>query len=188
MRIYPIYAAEVLAIIEHFAAVYRGAFAGEPYNRQETEVAEFTRSLPMHTQRDGFICYGATLDGAAGAGAPLIGFAYGYRSQPGQWWFDNVARALGQHETAAWLSDAFQLAEIAVLPAHQGQGIGKALHDALLNGLSYDRAVLSTLDAQTLARAMYRARGWQDLLEGFYFPGVPRRYAIMGRRLFDQPE
>ncbi len=113
----------------------------------------------------------------------FVGIAYGYRSQPGQWWHDNVSRALGDHAAQLWLASAFQVTEVAVVPRHQRQGIGKSLLDALLEELPYERAVLSTLDAETVGRAMYRARGWQDLLAGFYFPGVPRRYAIMGRLL-----
>ncbi len=181
MQVREMLSGEIVAAVQQFAAVYRRAFAGEPYNRQEHEVGEFARALPLHTQRDGFRCYAAT----DGAGSALVGFAYGYRTQPGQWWYDNVSRALGQHAASLWLDDTFQVTEVAVMPDHQGQGIGGALHDALLSGLAYPRAVLSTLDAETAGRAMYRARGWQDLLDGFYFPGVPRRYAIMGRLLID---
>ncbi len=176
------FSGDVPPAVEQFAAVYRRAFAREPYNRQEHEVAEFARALPLHTKRDGFRCFVA-LDGVD---SPFVGFAYGYRTQPGQWWYDNVSRALGQHAAALWLGDTFQVTEVAVLPDHQGQGIGGALHDALLSGLTYPRAVLSTLDAETAGRAMYRARGWQDLIDAFYFPGVPRRYAIMGRILSDR--
>ena len=173
---------EVLAAIDSFAAVYRAAFAGPPYNRQEYEVVEFARALPLHTHREGFSCVTATLD----AGEGLVGFAYGYRTRPQQWWHDNVSRALGPHIAGVWLSDTFQVTEVAVLPGYQRRGIGGNLHDTLLSDVPNPRAVLSTLDAETAGRAMYVARGWQDLLCGFYFPGVPRRYAIMGRLLHDE--
>lgn len=178
MEIQFLSAAEVAASVDHFAAVYRAAFAAAPYYRQEPEVAEFARALPLQAQREGFRAVVARLERP---GHGLAAIAYGYRTVPGQWWYDNVSRALGERETRTWLADTYQVTEVAVAPAHQRQGIGGALLSALLAGLSYERAVLSTLDAETPGRALYRSRGWQDLLDNFYFPGVPRRYAIMGR-------
>ncbi len=172
----------VTARLEQFVAVYRAAFAPAPYNREEPEVLEFARALPLHTHRDGFRAV-AAFDGD---GHGIVGIAYGYRTQPGQWWYDNVSRALGDKETRLWLADTFQVTEVAVAPAYQRRGVGGSMLDALLSGLTYPRAVLSTLDAETAGRALYRARGWQDLLQGFYFPGVARRYAIMGRRLVER--
>lgn len=175
-------AEQVVAVVERFVSVYRAAFSGAPYHRQEPEVAEFARALPLHTQRDGFRAVVAF----DGAGQDLIGIAYGYRTQPGQWWHDHVSRALGEKTARAWLADTFQVTEVAVVPAYQRRGVGGSLHDALLVASEYSRAVLSTLDAETAGRALYRGRGWQDLLQGFYFPGVARRYAIMGRLLHDE--
>jgi ribosomal protein S18 acetylase RimI-like enzyme len=182
METRPFTDADVLAAIDQFAAVYRAAFSGPPYNRQEFEVTEFSRSLPMHTGREGFRCIAAS----SAPGIPLVGFAYGYRSKAGQWWYDNVSRAMSGHARQLWLADAFQVTEIAVMPGHQRQGIGGNLLDVLLSDVPNSRAVLSTLDAETAGRAMYLNRGWQNLLEGFYFPGVPRRYAIMGRVLREE--
>lgn len=182
MRVEYLSGEQVIYLLDQVTAVYRAAFAGAPYNRQEAEVAEFARALPVHTKRDGFRSAVAVDENGRG----IIGIAYGYRTQPGQWWYDHVSRALGDKAARAWLGDAFQVTEVAVVPEHQRQGIGGAIHDRLLAGLIYPRAVLSTLDAETPGRTMYRNRGWQDLLDGFYFPGVPRRYAIMGRVLLQE--
>jgi ribosomal protein S18 acetylase RimI-like enzyme len=78
------------------------------------------------------------------------------------------------------LEDSFQLVEIAVDPQVHEQGIGGGLHDHLLRGLGHKRAVLSTLQAATAAHHLYRTRGWVVLHENFIFPGVERRYRIMG--------
>jgi ribosomal protein S18 acetylase RimI-like enzyme len=70
---------------------------------------------------------------------------------------------------------------MAVLPEFQGQGIGGQLHDLLLQDLPYRHGLLSTLNEETNATALYRRRGWQVLLEPFQFAGVNRLYRIMGR-------
>ena len=44
-------------------------------------------------------------------------------------------------------------------------------------------AVLSTMDANTRARRLYRRLGFTDLLTGFTFPGTELPYAIMGAPL-----
>ena len=165
--------------VDSFVDVYRAAFSGPPYNRVEREVQEFGRALPLHFDRPGFRAAAALDDDSAG----FAGFAYGYYTLPGQWWHDNVATALGRAHAKEWLSDAFQLTEIAVAPEWQGRGLGKGLHDLLLGDAPTPRAVLSTLDAPTVAFDMYLRRGWQQLLAGFQFPGVARPYAILGRSL-----
>src|SRR5690348_16979296 len=60
----------------------------------------------------------------------VIGMGFGHRSRAGDWWHDRVARALGQDHPE--LQDAWVLVELAVLSDYRGQGIGKALHQALL--------------------------------------------------------
>ncbi len=162
--------------VDAFADVYREAFSGPPYERTGREVEEFARALPLHLTRAGFRA--AVARGEDGRAA---GFAYGYLSLPGQWWHDNVAAALGREGAREWLGDAFQLTEIAVRPAYHGRGLGKGLHDALLEGVTASRAVLSTLDAPTVAYEMYLRRGWGPLLRGFRFPGVARLYAVLGK-------
>jgi hypothetical protein len=57
------------------------------------------------------------------------------------------------------------------------------LYDHLLRGLSYQKAVLSTMAAETNAYSMYHKRGWKVLLDDFFFPGVARPYRIMGLEL-----
>lgn len=57
-----------------------------------------------------------------------------------------------------------EFVELAVLPSHQGRGIGGQLHDTLLAGLPHQRALLATADdATTAAVHLYTKRGWQRL-------------------------
>jgi GNAT superfamily N-acetyltransferase len=153
-------------------AVYQDAFPYKP----EIEVADFIQSLPVHMNRADFRFIGA-FDGDQGQ---LVGFAYGYTSQPGQWWYEQVKAALPVQIAAEWLDNSFQFAEIAVSPSFQGQGIGGRLYDDLLKGLWHHKAILSTLQAETVAHRLYRNRGWVVLRENLFFPEVNRPYQIMG--------
>jgi ribosomal protein S18 acetylase RimI-like enzyme len=118
---------------------------------------------------------------------PLIGFAYGFHGEGGQWWHDLVSQAVtsvrGRETAADWLTDSFEIAEVHVLPGHQGQGTGQAMMLRLTAGRPERTAVLSTMDADTRARRLYRRLGFTDLIAGFAFAGTEDPYAIMGAPL-----
>jgi ribosomal protein S18 acetylase RimI-like enzyme len=121
---------------------------------------------------------------AVGAFAPdLIGFGYGYLGFPGQWWHDVVVGALGREGSKRWLRNSFELAELHLLPAHHGQGIGRELLTRVLDQTDAAHAVLSTPDNESPARRLYRSYGFVDIRCGFQFPGSPEAYAIMGADL-----
>jgi GNAT superfamily N-acetyltransferase len=169
----------VVAYRNQITDVYREAFHPSPYHKREGEVVAFARAFPEHAQREGFRFVAASESDSD----CILGFAYGYTTHAGQWWNDSVANALKPQIAEEWLAHSFQLAEIAVRPESQGHGIGGALHDYLLNGLSHRRAVLSTLATETVAYYLYCKRGWVILLNGYFFPGVTRPYRIMGLNL-----
>jgi ribosomal protein S18 acetylase RimI-like enzyme len=117
-----------------------------------------------------------------------VGFGYGFRGAPGQWWHDTVARALaatrGAQAAGAWLDNTFEVAELHVAPGYQGRGIGSGLLLRLTAGRPERTAVLSTRDAETRARRLYRGVGFTDLLTGFsFYPGSEPPYAVMGAEL-----
>ena len=117
----------------------------------------------------------------------LAGFTYGFHGAPGQWWHDTVTRAVvSTHgdEAAAWLADSFEVAELHVRPEYQGHGIGAGLLQRLTSGRPERTAVLSTRDADTPARRLYRGVGFTDLLTAFiFFPSSDPPYAVMGAEL-----
>lgn len=159
--------------------VYAAAFAEPPYLRGEPEMLAFTDSFDRHRAREGFRCIVAR----AGDHGPLVGFAYGFTGLPGQWWHDQVARRMSPDQQDRWLRGAFELTELAVLPSHQRLGIGGQLHDRLLTGLPHRTALLSTMQTETNAMALYRKRGWQLILSDFLFSGAVRLYVILGKDL-----
>lgn len=169
--------------------IYRAAFTGPPYHESEATVRQFARALEVHVHRPGLKFLVALVGGEAADEAvtdrppeDVAGFAYGYTSRPGQWWYDTVSSRLDRAVKAAWMDDPFEVVELAVRPAFQGQGVGGRLHDALLRGLPHRTAVLSTIASETAAMHLYRKRGWVILIEDFTFPGSDLPYAIMGLR------
>lgn len=167
---------ELTAVRGQILAVYQAAFAEPPYFEKEEDAARFAASLTRHAQRAGFRCCVAE-DSVTGQ---VLGFAYGYTSQAGQWWYDRVAQVLDQKIIAAWLDGAFEFVELAVIPSMQGHGIGGRLHDALLADLPHRTAILSTYQAEIAALRLYRRKGWITLLQDYFFPGSDRRMVIMG--------
>lgn len=125
-----------------------------------------------HRVRDGFRL------ARAYAGDTLVGFAYGYTGQRGQWWVDRAREVLDPAVAEAWLGGHFELVSIGVLEAARGAGVGRTLLRTLLDGLPHDRLLLmTTADPAHPARRLYAADGWEVL-----GPGTGEGSVIMGRR------
>lgn len=168
----------VPSLAKSLGAIYRTVFALPPYNEGPLQAEVFVENLKVWCERDGFACV------VARAEEQLIGFALGWRSEPGQWWHDTVGAAMASDAYECWLSDCFEFVELALLPEWQGQGIGGELHDVLLAEVGgCCTAVLSTLNAETRALHLYRRRGWQPILVDYVYPGSDERTLIMGKNL-----
>jgi ribosomal protein S18 acetylase RimI-like enzyme len=134
-----------------------------------------------HTRRPDFQAV-ATLDDDDA----LLGFGYGYRGGPGQWWHDQVRTALKRDARKQWLTDCFELVELHVRPDAQGQKIGGRQLYALLTNAAQETCLLSTPEApEQTSRAwrLYRRFGFVDVLRHFHFPGDDRSFAVLGRQL-----
>lgn len=149
---------------------------GAAMRRSPEVVVQRREIVTSHTSHPGFVATAALPDDSE----EMLGFGYGYLGAPGQWWHDIVARALGRDAADHWLTDGFELAELHVLPEHHGTGLGRSLLSDVLSRAGARRIVLSTPDADSPARRLYRSAGFTDLLTGFYFPGSSEAYAIMG--------
>ena len=120
----------------------------------------------------------------AAAGDALVGFAYGYTGDPGQYWYDKVHAAMPPALRRAWLErEHFEFVELAVEPGWQRRGIGGRLHDELLRDRPEPVALLTVRADNTPAQRLYLGRGWQVLLDAFTFAPGAAPYWVMGRRL-----
>lgn len=133
--------------------------------------------LPLHTGRRDFVFLVAREAGE------LAGFGYGYTGEHGQWWTDNVARALTAAERAEWLDvPHFEIVELHVRPSRQRSGVGSRLLAQLLTYQPHDRALLSTQTGSRKARSFYAKNGWTELADVDFGPGFPP-YLVLGKRL-----
>jgi len=171
--------AEFTVRLDQLIAVYAAAM------RPPAELLAGRRSImERHAVNPGFRALAVTDDGTGA----MVGFGYGFHGVAGQWWHDTVSRALaarsGDAAAAAWLDDSFEVAELHVAPAHQGHGVGAGVLLRLTAGRPERTALLSTRDADTPARRLYRGTGFTDLLTAFrFFPGGEPPYAVMGAEL-----
>jgi ribosomal protein S18 acetylase RimI-like enzyme len=167
-----------LAILDDLLAIYAAAMAADP-----DELPGRRAIMERHAGNARFRAVAAI----SGQEPQVVGFAYGFHGYPGQWWHDVVRSGViaqaGHQAAGAWLDDAYEIAEVHVRPDHQAQGIGRRMMLALTEGRPERSAVLSTRDADTPARRLYRSLGFFDLLTGFLFPGGGPAYAVMGAPL-----
>jgi ribosomal protein S18 acetylase RimI-like enzyme len=147
--------------------VYDGVFG------DQTDYAGWRAGLwDRHVTRAGFRLVRAYDDRA------LVGFAYGYTGERGQWWTDRMARLLDPGVAEDWLGGHFELVSIGVLQGQRGSGIGRELLRALTDGLDHDRWLLTTTaDTDDPARHLYAAQGWEVI-----GPGLREGQVTMGRR------
>jgi ribosomal protein S18 acetylase RimI-like enzyme len=154
--------------VDHLAAqiwpVYETVFGDfESYELWRADLFD------RHAARDGYRLVTAVDD------STLVGFGWGYTGQRGQYWSDLVCNSLPQAITDEWVGGHFEVVELAVLPGCRGQGVGRALHDKLLESVT-GRCLLSTSDDPgDPAVRLYVSSGWRKL--GVLRSGVQ----VMGR-------
>ncbi len=99
------------------------------------------------------------------------------------WWSTIVEPYLRAQGNDAWLDDSFVITELHVHPAHQNRGAGRALITTITDSATEPRSILSAIDTESPARALYRSLGYRDLARRVLFPSAPKPYAVMGAPL-----
>ena len=156
---------------------------GAAMQRSAEMVVQRCEIMHSHLTRRGFLAVIVPAEDDNEAGAEPVAFGYGYLGRRGEWWHDIVVDALGPELSERWMAEAFELAELHVLPEHQGHGLGRRILDEVIRNARGRTMVLSTHDLESPARRLYRSVGFVDLLGGFVFPGSREVYAVMGKDL-----
>ncbi|MFI9719605.1 GNAT family N-acetyltransferase [Streptomyces sp. NPDC052396] len=126
---------------------------------------------------------GARALGATTSSGRLVGFVYGMPNDRTHWWSTVVEPYLRATGTEGWLDDSFVITELHVHPAFQNRHIGRTLLTGLTAGASEPRSILSAVDAESPARALYRKLGYRDLARQVVFPSAASPYVVMGATL-----
>ena len=93
----------------------------------------------------------------------VVGFAWGYTGELGQYWPDLVATRVGSAGERLGRR-ALRVRRARSCSEAQRRGLGGRLHDALVAGVPHDRALLGTsADPTDPAVALYRRRGWRQI-------------------------
>jgi ribosomal protein S18 acetylase RimI-like enzyme len=141
--------------------------------REDTVLDRFRR----HASYEGY--YGYLIEDGKG----IVGFAYGYRSAPGQY-FNGLAKGfLDARIYDEWMTDCFEIPELAVREDMRRRGYGTALLARLLDETDARTAVLATQSDNKPARSLYERTGWQVIHEPYYPFGPDRPYVLMGKTL-----
>ncbi len=160
---------DLLATAAHSGAVQAAALGPLPRDRFAV--------LARHAEYPGYAAYGAWVSDR------LVGYCYGTDCVDGQWWYDQIRAGLCAAGHERWTVAAHAVTELHVLPGYQGRGLGFALLLRLLAGTDLPTALLSTYDAASPARALYRRCGFVDLVTDFRFGLTAQPFALMGARL-----
>ncbi|MBT2442835.1 GNAT family N-acetyltransferase [Streptomyces sp. ISL-36] len=148
------------------------------FGLSEDEIVVRRHIVLRHLLNPGACAYGATT-----ATGRLVGFVYGMPNDRSHWWSGVVEPYLRATGTVEWLDDSFVITELHVHPAHQGRGLGRELITTITDRAEQPRSILSAIDTESPARALYRALGYTDLARQVHFPSAPRPYAVMGAPL-----
>jgi ribosomal protein S18 acetylase RimI-like enzyme len=163
---------DLSAHVDEALAVQAVAFGLGP-----DEVAVRRQIVLRHMTYPGAKALGAT------SGGDLVGFVYGMPNDRAHWWSTVVEPYLRANHHDHWLDDAFVITELHVHPAHQNRGIGRSLITTITDGAAEPRSILSAIDTESPARALYRSLGYRDLARQVLFPSAPKPYAVMGASL-----
>ncbi len=165
--------------LQPIVAAWANAFADPPNGPRPA--GELLRQLYRHMTYPRFAGLVARSPGTR----QVLGLAYGYSNEPGQWWRDCVARALGPG-AATMLDDSFCLTELGVIIPARRHGIAEGLVDALASCQPHPRMLLSTRSDNDGGLRFYYATGWRTVLRAMSFGWNFPPYDILERSVPDR--
>ena len=96
-------------------------------------------------------------------GEYLVGYASGMPLRPATSWWRGLTTPLPEDVTTEHAGRTFAVTELLVRAAWRRQGIGRELHERLLDGRGEERATLAVPPGAAAAQAAFRAWGWRKI-------------------------
>ena len=143
------HAAELLAL-------HTEVYAEPPYDRDD-DAAGFADRLRVQRRQPGFVL------AEARNGGYLVGYAAGMPLRPSTSWWRDLTTPLPEQLTAEYAGRTFALTELLVRASWRRQGIGRTLHDLILQDRQEARATLTVLPAANPAQRAFRNWGWRKV-------------------------
>ena len=129
--------------------------AGQHGTGQHGADGGFGRRFGRQRRQPGFVL------AEARHGGYLVGYAFGVPLRPATSWWRDLTAPLPEELTAEHPGRTFALAELTVRAAWRRQGIGRDLHDLILDGRAEDRATAAIPVAAAPAQGAYQRWGWR---------------------------
>jgi GNAT superfamily N-acetyltransferase len=141
-------------LLDELCDVYADAYGVESTT---DKTSAFHGRASKQFDRPGFSLVTAQVEGR------FIGFAFGHTLPEGdRYWWKGLEPVPPEEFTAETGSRTFVLSEIEVRRAWQGEGVGRAVHDALLLGRQEERATLAT-GPDAASQLVYVRWGWRKV-------------------------
>lgn len=131
------------------------ALAGEVYGSAGDP--EAARRARVRRRQPGFAL------AEARHGGYLVGYASGFPLRPSTSWWRELTAPLPPDVTAEHPGRTFALTELLVRASWRRQGIGRELHELLLDGRPEERATLTVAPGAGAAQAAFRSWGWRKV-------------------------
>ena len=96
-------------------------------------------------------------------GEYLVGYGSGMPLRPSTSWWRGLTTPLPAEVTAEHPGRTFAVTELLVRASWRRQGIGRELHELLLDGRTEERATLTVAPGATAAQAAFRSWGWRKV-------------------------
>jgi GNAT superfamily N-acetyltransferase len=115
------------------------------------------RQLRVRRRQPGFVL------AEARHGGYLVAYAAGLPLRPSTSWWKDLTTPLPDDLTTEYPGRTFALAELLVRASWRRQGIGRTLHDLILDGRPEERATVTIPPGATAAQAAFTRWGWRRI-------------------------
>ncbi|WP_436786658.1 N-acetyltransferase family protein [Yinghuangia sp. YIM S10712] len=146
--------------------IYAEAFAEAPYLKSGDDVAANFRRFARQVRRPGF----RAVVGYGDDGEP-VGMAYGFPLGASTGWWDVVQPPVTEEMRREDGRRTFGLMELAVRAPWRRRGVGRHVHDLVVEGLE-ERVILNARPDAEAAQAAYRSWGYRRVGRGNPWDGA----------------